>query len=486
MPYILSLDQGTSSSRAIVVDEKGVIVSLAQKEVKQIFPESGWVEQDGLEIFATQLAVAKEALVKAGSPSLAAIGISNQRETTMIWERKSGRPIHPAIVWQDRRTASLCQSMKAHESTIQKKTGLTLDPYFSATKIKWILEHVSGSRKMAEAGELAFGTIDTWLIWQLTQGKVHATDTTNASRTLLFNIQTLKWDDELLKLFDIPLSLLPEVKSSSEIYGETTAFGKPVPIAGVAGDQQAALFGQGCFREGMVKATYGTGCFILMNTGQKPIFSSHHLLTTIGIHIRKEVHYALEGSIFIAGAAIQWLRDNLKIIQKSAEIDPLASSVPDTGGVFFVPAFTGLGAPHWDPHARGILLGLSRGTTNAHIARAVLESIAFQATDVLCAMSLDSKIPISELRVDGGVVVSDLVMQLQADLTRSPVLRPKMKELTALGAAYLAGLGTGVWQELSEISSLWELDCKFTPMHDLRSKLIKWNRAIERAKGWAE
>ncbi|MES2274311.1 MAG: glycerol kinase GlpK, partial [Chlamydiota bacterium] len=422
-----------------------------------------------------------------------AIGITNQRETTVIWERKTSRPIFHAIVWQDRRTTPLCEQLRGEklEPLFKEKTGLLLDPYFSGTKIKWILDHVPGARAMAEKGELAFGTIDSWLVWKLTSGKLHITDATNASRTLLYNIHEGAWDEELLKILKIPKSLLPEVKSCSEVYGKTAEhiFSAPIPIAGIAGDQQAALFGQGCTKAGTAKATYGTGCFILMNTGTKPVISHSHLITTVALSLKREIHYALEGSVFTAGAAIQWLRDNLKLIQKSSEIDTLAATVPDTGGVFFVPAFTGLGAPHWDPHARGAILGLSRGSGPGHLARAVLESIAFQATDVLKAMENDSKIRLSELRVDGGAVVSDLLMQMQADFMDVVVLRPKNRELTALGAAFLAGLAVGVWKSIDDLSSIWQLDRKFNPQMDKevrQKRLLKWDIAVDRSKNWEQ
>jgi glycerol kinase len=493
MAYILALDQGTTSSRALVIDAHGALVSLAQKEFKQYFPESGFVEHDAEEIWSSEFAVVNEALAKAGlnAADISAIGITNQRETTIVWDRKTGVPIFRAIVWQDRRTTHLCEQLKAakFEPVFKAKTGLLLDPYFSGTKVRWILDHVPGARAKAENGDLAFGTVDTWLVWKLTRGKLHITDATNASRTLLYNIHTGKWDEELLKILEIPASLLPQVKNSSEVYGYTAehVFSAPIPIAGIAGDQQAALFGQGCFEAGMAKATFGTGCFILMNTAEKPVPSENHLLTTIALQMEGQVQYALEGSVFIAGAAIQWFRDNLGLIKKSSEIDTLAASVPDTEGVYFVPAFTGLGAPHWDPHARGALFGLSRGTSAAHLARAVLESIAFQAADVLKAMESDSKINLVELRVDGGAVVSDLLMQMEADLMEVSVLRPKNRELTAIGAAFLAGLAVGVWKKKSELSSLWQLDRKFIPKMDpvKRKKMLRdWDRAIARAQNW--
>lgn len=493
MRYILALDQGTTSSRALIIDELGVICASAKKEFKQYFPQSGYVEHDPEEIWTSQFSVANEAIAKAKitASDILAIGITNQRETTILWDRKTGTPIYNAIVWQDRRTTPLCEELKKKnlEPLFKQKTGLLLDPYFSGTKIRYILDNVKGAREKAEKGDLAFGTVDTWLTWKLSRGKLHITDATNASRTLLFNIHTGSWDDEILKILNIPKSLLPEVRNSSEVYGNTSehVFTAPIPIAGIAGDQQAALFGQGCFETGMAKATYGTGCFILMNTGKNPVSSKNNLLTTIAIKLNNEIQYALEGSVFISGAAIQWLRDNLKIIQKSEDINALASTVPDTGGVYFVPAFTGLGAPHWDPHARGAIFGLSRGTTTGHLARATLESIAFQASDVFHAMEADAQYRIKEIRVDGGSVASDLLMQFQADLMQTDVLRPKVSETTALGAGYLAGLAVGLWKSKDEIRSLWRLDKKFTPQMDLeeRKKQIKnWGKAVERTKNW--
>jgi glycerol kinase len=493
MRYILALDQGTTSSRSLTTDERGHVVSIAQKEFQQHFPTSGWVEHDPEEIWSTQFSVASEAMAKASlSPKdIAAIGITNQRETTILWEKSTSKPIAMAIVWQDRRTTDLCEQLKKKglEPLFMEKTGLLLDPYFSGTKISWLLEHVQGARKLASDGRLAFGTVDSWLIWKLTNGKVHATDATNASRTLLFNIHTGKWDDELLKILDIPKSILPEVRSSSEIYGQTGdhIFSTPIPIAGIAGDQQAALFGQACFNPGTAKGTYGTGCFILMNTGKKAVRSKNKLLTTIALQMDGRIHYALEGSVFNAGTAIQWFRDQLGLIKKSSDIDVLAGSVRDNGGVFFVPAFTGLGAPHWDPYARGTMLGISRGTTGAHIARAILESIAYQAADVLRAMEHDAGIRLTELRVDGGIVASDLAMQFQSDLMGIPVLRPKTQELTALGAAFLAGLAVKIWKSPQEIAATWQLEKEFRPQMDdaLRKKLLKkWDRAIQCSQGW--
>lgn len=485
--YIISLDQGTSSSRAIVFDHKGEVRSIAQQEFRQIFPQSGWVEHDPQEIWASQASVIAGAIASIGINGLdiAAIGITNQRETTIVWDKDSGEPVYNAIVWQDRRTSAYCDSLKAEGRTefIREKTGLIIDAYFSATKIKWILDHVEGAREKAETGKLMFGTVDSWLIWRLTRGEVHVTDVTNASRTMLFNIHELVWDDELLELFEIPKAMLPEVKSSSEVYGhtKTTLFAHKVPIAGIAGDQQAALFGQMCTEPGMVKNTYGTGCFLLMNSGDKPVYSKNNLLATIAWKIGDEVTYALEGSIFVGGAIVQWLRDGLGIIRSSSEIEALASQVPDTGGVYFVPALTGLGAPYWNQYARGAISGISRGTTAAHIARAALEGIAFQTMDVLNAMQKDSEIELKELRVDGGAAANNLLMQFQADMLRTSVIRPKIIETTALGAAYLAGLAVGYWKDLEEIKQQWQIDKRFDPSAD--SKEIDelregWSNAI--------
>src|SRR5436190_2864321 len=444
MKYILALDQGTTSSRAIVFDHNGSVVSVAQQEFRQIFPQPGWVEHDANEIWATQRNVAAQALnkVRLTANDVAAIGITNQRETTLVWDRTTGKPICNAIVWQDRRTAGVCDRLKARglAKMIRRKTGLVVDAYFSGTKLQWILNNVPGAKAKARAGQLAFGTIDSWLVWNLTGGRQHVTDPSNASRTMLFNIHTGEWDDELLKLFGVPRSVLPEVRSSSEVYGETTLFGGRIPIAGIAGDQQAALFGQACTEPGMVKNTYGTGCFMLMNTGTKPIASKNNLLTTVAWRIGNRTEYALEGSIFIAGAVVQWVRDGLGIIRSSADVEALAARVPDTGGVYFVPAFAGLGAPHWDQYARGIIAGITRGTTAGHIARAALEGIAYQVADVLKAMEADSGLSIPELRVDGGAAANNLLMQFQADILNVPIVRPKLLETTALGAAYLAGL----------------------------------------------
>jgi glycerol kinase len=493
MKYILALDQGTTSSRAIVFDRQGTIVATAQQEFRQIFPQPGWVEHDANEIWASQSGVAGDALQKAGltSADIAAIGITNQRETTVVWERATGRPIGHAIVWQDRRTAGACDRLKqaGHAALIRRKTGLVIDAYFSGTKLQWILRHVPGARARAKAGELAFGTIDSWLVWNLTGGRVHVTDVSNASRTMLFNLKTCDWDDELLQLLDIPRAVLPAVRASSEVYGECALWGSPIPIAGMAGDQQAALFGQVCTRPGMVKNTYGTGCFMLMNTGTKPIASKHNLLTTVAWRIGGRTEYALEGSIFIAGAVVQWLRDGLGLIKSSGEIEALAAQVPDNGGVYLVPAFAGLGAPHWDPYARGLLAGVTRGTTGAHLARAALEGIAYQVHDVLQAMQADSGIRLKELRVDGGACANNLLMQFQADLLGVPVVRPRVSETTALGAAYLAGLAVGYWRDTAEIAAQWQVDRRFAPAMKpaLRRQLLSgWNKALGRSKRWAD
>ena len=495
MKYILALDQGTTSSRAIVFDRAGAVRSMAQKETRQIFPQPGWVEQDGMEIWASQAGVAAEALTKAGliPADIAAIGITNQRETTLVWDRHTGRPVCNAIVWQDRRTAAACVRLQGEglEGLFREKTGLVLDAYFSGTKLAWILDNVPGARRRAEAGELLFGTVDTWLLWNLTRGEVHRTDASNASRTLMFNIHTGTWDDELLEILRIPRAMLPEVCDSSGVFGEAAAglFLAGVPIAGIAGDQQAALFGQMCLQPGMVKNTYGTGCFMLMHTGDAPVASRNRLLTTVAWRLDGRTEFALEGSIFIAGAAIQWLRDGLGIIRSSAEVEELAKSVPDSGGVFVVPAFTGLGAPHWDPYARGTIVGITRGTTAAHIARATLECIAFQTADLLHAMEDDAGISLTELRVDGGATVNDLLMQFQADLLGVPVVRPRVNETTALGAAYLAGLAVGYWRDREEIADQWEEERLFVPAMDRgRAEELcrRWRRALERAKGWEE
>jgi glycerol kinase len=493
MKYILSLDQGTTSSRAILFDHAGSIVAVAQKEFPQIFPKPGWVEHDPRDIWSSQAGVAAEVLTKAsvGAADVAAIGITNQRETTLVWDRFTGKPIHNAIVWQDRRTAGACDRLRARklDKMIRRKTGLVIDAYFSATKVQWILQNVRGARDRAKAGDLAFGTVDSWLIWNLTGGKVHVTDASNASRTMLYDISKGDWDDELLKLFGVPRSMLPEVRSSSEVYGMTTLLGAPIPIAGIAGDQQAALFGQACTKPGMAKNTYGTGCFMLMNTGTKRIASKNNLLTTVAWRIGDRTEYALEGSIFIAGAVVQWLRDGLEFFRSAAEIEALAAGVSDTGGVYLVPAFAGLGAPHWDQYARGTIVGLTRGSTKAHIARAALEGIVLQVMDVLKAMEADAGIKLKELRVDGGASANDLLMQLQADMLNVPVVRPKVAETTALGAAYLAGLAVGFWKNQADIARQWQVDKRFKPAMKTaaRSKITKgWERALSRAKAWEE
>ena len=487
--YILALDQGTSSSRAIVFDGQGRTMAVSQKEFTQIFPEPGWVEHNPMEIWSSQASVIAEAItsIDINGSNIAAIGITNQRETTIVWDAETGAPVYNAIVWQDRRTSKYCDTLKKDGRTdlIRSKTGLIIDAYFSATKIRWILENVPEARQKANEGKLRFGTVDTWLIWMLTGGKVHVTDVSNASRTMLFNIHTLEWDKELLELFDIPESLMPQVKSSSEVYGYTkaTIFGHEVPIAGIAGDQQAALFGQMCTEPGSVKNTYGTGCFLLMNSGERPIMSSNNLLTTIAWKIGNTVNYALEGSIFVAGSVVQWLRDGLGIIRSSAEVEQLAASVPDNGGVYFVPALTGLGAPHWDQYAKGSIYGLSRGTTAAHIARAALEGIAFQTMDIVNAMQKDAGVTLKELKVDGGASRNNLLMQFQADILGTSVIRPKVTETTALGAAYLAGLAVGYWESLDHIKSQWQVDIEFTQKADAESvnELKKgWEDAIRR------
>jgi len=494
MKTILSLDQGTTSSRAILFDQQANILAVAQKEFNQIFTQPGWVEHDPNEIWQSQSAVIDEVLSsqKLSAKDISAIGITNQRETTVVWDRKTGEPISNAIVWQDRRTAAFCEKLKSEnlEPLFRQKTGLLLDPYFSGTKLKWILDNVEGARTKAEKGELAFGTIDSWLVWKLTEGKQHVTDISNASRTLLLDIHTGDWDEEILQILNIPQSILPEVKSCSEVYGYATNPSSlaNVPIAGMAGDQQASLFGQTCFQPGNAKNTYGTGCFVLSNTGNKPILSEHNLISTVAWKVGKDITYALEGSIFMGGAIVQWLRDGLGIIKKSSEIETLAQSVPASDGVFLVPAFAGLGAPHWDPYARGTLLGMTRGTTAAHIARAALEAISLQTCDVLEAMQLDTGIPIGELQVDGGASANNLLMQTQADLLDIPITRPKTIETTAQGAAFLAGLATGFWKNQQEIISLREIDRTFTPAPDLalrKSLKSGWVRALEKASGWA-
>jgi glycerol kinase len=493
MKYILALDQGTTSSRAIVFDHAGGIVAVAQKEFPQIFPKPGWVEHSPADIWSTQAGVATEALERAGvaAGDIAAIGITNQRETTLVWDRATGRPIANAIVWQDRRTAGFCDQLKRRKLAplIRRQTGLVIDAYFSATKLHWILQHVKGARARAKAGELAFGTVDSWLIWNLTGGKVHVTDASNASRTMLLNLRTGDWDDELLELFGVPRAVLPRVCGSSEVVGETNLLGAPVPIAGIAGDQQAALFGQVCTKPGMVKNTYGTGCFMLMHTGTKPIVSRNNLLTTVAWRIGGKTEFALEGSVFIAGAVVQWLRDGLGIIRSSADVEALAARVADTHGVYLVPAFAGLGAPHWDQYARGLIAGITRGTNVAHLARAALEGIAYQVADVLHAMQADARIRLKELRVDGGACANNLLMQFQSDLLNVPVVRPRVAETTALGAAYLAGLAVGYWKNTAEIAALWQADQHFKPdMKPARraALLHGWRKALARAKGWED
>ncbi len=492
MPFVLALDQGTTSSRAIVFDHRGQARGVAQQEFRQIFPEPGWVENDPTEIWATQSAVLHGALATAGigAADLAAIGITNQRETTLLWERATGQPVANAIVWQDRRTAGMCDQLRAagHAPTFTAKTGLVLDAYFSGTKLRWLLDHVPGARARAEAGELAFGTIDSWLVWNLTRGSVHATDPSNASRTLLYDIHRGDWDDELLALLDVPRAVLPQIVPSSGVLGHANLEGIDVPIAGIAGDQQAALFGQACHAPGLAKNTYGTGCFLLMNTGPKAVASRNNLLTTVAWKRNGITEYALEGSVFIGGAVVQWLRDGLKIIRQASEVEALARTVPDNGGVYFAPAFAGLGAPHWDAYARGTIVGLTRGATGGHIARAALESIAYQSADLLSAMEKDAGLALPELRVDGGATASNLLMQFQADLLGVPVVRPRVHETTALGAAYLAGLAVGYWKDASDVKANWQVDRTFEPSMaraqaaEMRSR---WEKAVERAKGWA-
>jgi glycerol kinase len=494
--FVLALDQGTTSSRAMLFNKKGEIVSVAQKEFRQIYPKPGWVEHDAQEIWSSQAGVAAEAVASAGinGKALSSIGITNQRETTVVWDRESGKPIYNAIVWQDRRTSEYCDSLKeaGHADMIQEKTGLVVDSYFSGTKVKWILDNVEGAREKAEKGKLAFGTIDTWLIWNFTQGELHITDVTNASRTMLFNINTMEWDKELLELMDIPTNMLPEVRQSSEEYGrtKTTLFASKVPIAGIAGDQQAALFGQMCTEPGMVKNTYGTGCFMLMNVGEKPVKSENNLLTTVAWKINGKTEYALEGSVFIGGAVVQWLRDEMSIIQEAKDIEYFANKVEDSDGVYLVPAFAGLGAPHWRQHARGMMVGITRGTNRAHLARAAQDSIAYQVMDLLNAMKADAGIDVKELRVDGGATVNDTLMQFQSDLLADvPVIRPVITETTALGAAYLAGLAVGFWDDIEEIRKLWKVDKKFDQQKDPEEvkKLTKgWQRAVNAAITWAD
>jgi glycerol kinase len=491
--FILALDQGTTSSRAIVFDKKGSIVSIAQKEFKQYFPQPGWVEHDPREIWSTQVGVAAEVIVSSGLDvkSIAAMGITNQRETVVVWDRKTGKPVYNAIVWQDKRTADYCDELKeqGYAAMIHQKTGLVLDAYFSGTKVKWILDNVEGARARAEAGDLVCGTIDTWLIWNFTKGELHITDASNASRTLFYNINTMDWDDELLDLFDIPKSMLAEVKDSSEVYGhtKTTVFATEIPIAGIAGDQMAALFGQMCVKKGMVKSTYGTGCFMLMNIGQKPVISKNNLLTTVAWRINGKTEYALEGSIFIGGAVVQWLRDGLGIIKKSEQVEALAASVDSSEGVYFLPAFAGMGAPYWNQKGKGTIFGITRGTTDAHIARAALEAIAYQTMDILKAMQADSEIEIKELRVDGGASINDNLMQFQSEVLKSITIRPKITETTALGAAYLAGLAVGFWESRAEIEQMWQEDKRFKPMQDERKieQGIKgWYRAVKALEYW--
>jgi len=491
--YILALDQGTTSSRAILFDREGHIRGVGQKEFKQFFPKSGWVEHDASEIWSTQIGVAQEALANAGvrASEVAAIGITNQRETVVVWDRKTGKPVHHAIVWQDRRTAGYCDALRdaGHEAMVRERTGLLIDPYFSGTKLKWLLDNVDGVRERAEAGELAFGTIDSWLVYNLSGGELHLTDATNACRTLLYNVRSGDWDDDLLGLLTIPRAMLPEIRESSEVYGRTAdgLFGSRIELAGIAGDQQAATFGQACLEQGMVKNTYGTGCFMLLNTGPEPVPSEHKLLTTVAWQKGGQTTYALEGGVFVAGAVVQWLRDGLGIIRSSEDVEALAGSVDDNGGVYLVPAFTGLGAPYWDAYARGTLVGLTRGSTAAHIARAALEAIAYQVADLLSAMRQDAGLDIPELRVDGGASANDLLMQFQADILGVPVVRPQVTETTALGAAYLAGLAVGYWDDEREITQNWEEDRRFEPNMDEgeREQLLKlWRRAVERSKGW--
>ena len=493
--YILALDQGTTSSRAILFDHEGRIRSIAQKEFTQIFPQPGWVEHDPNEIWSSQASVAAEAVVKIGADgrNIAAIGITNQRETTIVWDRETGEPVYNAIVWQDRRTAPFCESLKKQglTETIRSKTGLVIDAYFSGSKIRWILDNVKGARKKAEEGKLAFGTVDSWLVWKFTRGSVHATDVSNAGRTMLFNIREQQWDPELLSILGVPQSMLPEVKQCSEIYGETenSLFANKIPIAGIAGDQHAALFGQMCLDKAMVKNTYGTGCFMLMNIGDHFIESKNNLLTTVAWKINGKIQYAFEGSIFIAGAVVQWLRDGLGLVRSSSEIEVLALKVNDTGGVYFVPAFAGLGAPYWNPDARGTIVGITRGTTAGHLARAAVESIAYQTRDVLKAMEADAGLAIKELRVDGGATANNLLMQFQADLLNCRVIRPEITETTALGAAYLAGLAIGFWESVESIQQLWKSEREFIPATeeiDMKAKIAGWKKAVHAAQVWSE
>jgi len=492
--YILALDQGTTSCRAVLIDRKGRIISTAQKEFTQHFPQPGWVEHDAEEIWAVQSGMASEALARKGlrASQVKAIGITNQRETVVVWDRETGKPVHPAIVWQDKRTADYCEELKqlGYQDLVRERTGLVIDSYFSGTKVRWILDQVPGAREKARKGELLLGTIDTWLIWNMTGGALHITDVTNASRTLLFNIHSLSWDHDLLELLDIPAAMLPEVRESSEVYGTTAdAFLKAgIPIAGIAGDQQAALFGQMCTTEGMVKNTYGTGCFMLMNIGREPIVSRNNLLTSVGWKIRGETTYVLEGSIFIAGAVVQWLRDGLRIIANSAEVEALATSVSSSEGVYLIPAFAGLGAPHWNQRARGAVFGLTRGSTDAHLARAALESIAYQTMDILKAMEADSGIPIREVRVDGGATVNNLLMQFQADVLNTETVRPVVVETTVMGAAFLAGLAVGYWRGIDDIQSIWQTDTRFVPAAErtaVEAGIRGWYRAIRALEAWS-
>jgi len=493
--FILAFDQGTTSSRAIVFDKKGTIVSVAQKEFTQIFPKPGWVEHDAIEIWSTQLGVAAEAITQAGLSlrDIAAIGITNQRETTVVWDKQTGTPIYNAIVWQDRRTATYCDLLKqqGYLQPIQRKTGLIIDAYFSATKLKWILDNVEGAREKASRGELCFGTIDTWLLWKLTDGTVHVTDVSNASRTMLYDINALSWDDDLLHLMEIPKNILPQVRSSSEVYGHSQNIlsAHNIPIAGIAGDQQAALFGQMCIQPGMVKNTYGTGCFMLMNTGEQPVFSINNLLTTIAWQINGKTEYALEGSVFIAGAVVQWLRDGLHLINSSSETETLAQQVSSNDGVYIVPAFAGLGAPYWNQHARGTIVGITRGTTSAHFARAALESIAYQTMDVVNAMQSDANITVKELRVDGGATANNFLMQFQSDILNTKVIRPTITETTALGAAYLAGLAVGYWSNMEEIQKQWQVNKIFEPViteKERKELASEWKRAVRTTQSWTE
>lgn len=495
MTFILALDQGTTSSRAIVFDHEAGIRSLAQAEFTQHYPQAGWVEHDPEEIWCTQLEVARQAVKKAGlsAGDILAIGITNQRETTLVWDRKTGRPIHNAIVWQDRRTAGFCEELRraGKAGGIQERTGLVIDAYFSASKLRWLLDNVPDAKARARRGELAFGTIDSWLLWKLSGGVLHATDATNASRTMLYNLREANWDEEMLRLFDIPREVLPEVRASSGLFGmtEPSLFGKSLPLAGVAGDQQAAMFGQNCFSRGSAKNTYGTGCFMLMNIGPDPVPSRHQLLTTVAWKTPQDTTFALEGSVFIGGAVVQWLRDGLGILKSSSDIEPLAASVPDSGGVYLVPAFAGLGAPHWDQYARGTITGLTRGTTAAHLARAALEGIAFQVADVLDVMRADSGISLNELRVDGGASCNNLLMQFQADMLQVPVVRPRIVETTALGAAYLAGLATAFWKSLEEVRGAWQADRLFEPKmpaDEVGHRRARWAEALRRAGEWEE